>query len=332
MREDHKVKFLLQNGYADHARTFVAGDASNRKYERLQKDNITTILMDASPDLGEDIQPFMTITTELRKWGFSAPSLVAHDNIHGFLLLEDLGDDLYAKVVSRDPDIENLLYKSAIDVLLDIHIQKPQAKIAPYNSEVILREAGLFNEWYLPDAYKSDYAEEDYLRLVKDACSEVADDHSVLVLRDYHAENLLWLPEREGVQRVGLLDYQDALMGHAAYDLVSLLKDARRDVSAAIAEEMIEYYLSASDCNPETFKAAYAILGAQRNLKILGIFARLCVRDKKSNYLELMPRVWDHLMDDLQHPMLAELKAWVSEHALPPTAEIQQKLRDKCTS
>lgn len=196
--------------------------------------------------------------------------------------------------------------------------------LSPYDSAVLDREAGLFSGWWLPAVapVTPDMAA-DYAGLVAEAVAPVAGAREALVLRDYHAENLVWLRGRSGDGRVGLLDYQDALAGHAAYDLVSLLEDARRDTDAGLREAMLLRYLAARPgLEPEEFRAAYAILGAQRNLKIIGIFARLARRDGKPRYLGMIPRVWDHLQRDLAHPALARLAAWVARHAPAPEADV----------
>jgi aminoglycoside/choline kinase family phosphotransferase len=163
--------------------------------------------------------------------------------------------------------------------------------------------------------------------IANETFSKIPTENPVLVMRDYHAENLLWLPKHDGVQRVGLLDYQDALAGHPAYDLVSLLEDARRDTAPELRAAMIEQYLANSDQEPDSFNAAYALLGAQRNLKIVGIFARLSMRDGKSHYVDLIPRVWDHLMRDLQHPACEKMRDWVVQYVPPPTPANLQKLK-----
>jgi aminoglycoside/choline kinase family phosphotransferase len=193
--------------------------------------------------------------------------------------------------------------------------------LPPYDDAVLAREAALVRQWWMPAAGAEPSADlaAEFDALVAESTVAVAPCRDVLVLRDYHAENLIWLPERIGAARVGLLDYQDALAGHAAYDLVSLLEDARRDTSPDLREAMIRRYL---DRHPglhgAAFRAAYAALGAQRNLKIVGIFARLAIRDGKPRYLSLIPRVWGHLQSDLAHPALAPLRDWVARHVPPP--------------
>ena len=191
--------------------------------------------------------------------------------------------------------------------------------------------AALAFDWYLPATGDADpAAREQFHAAMLSALSHHADTADVLIQRDYHAQNLLWLPDRTGVARVGLLDFQDAMLGHRAYDLVSLLQDARRDVPPAIEDAMIGHYIAETHADPETFRTAYAVLGAQRNLRILGVFARLCLRDGKAHYVDLIPRVWNHLMRDLEHPALTDVGQIVQNTLPPPTPAILQKVKDQC--
>lgn len=313
----HEVRsFLGEAGWEGAALAPLAGDASPRRYLRLTRGAETAVLMDAGPASGEDVRPFLRITGWLRARGLSAPEILAQSAEAGLLLLEDLGDALYARVAASDPASETELYAAATD-LLAAHAAPAPEGLAPYDMAVLQREAGLVPDWYLPGA--SADAAADYAGLLAEALAPASEARGVLVLRDYHAENLIWLPERTGAARVGLLDYQDALSGHPAYDLVSLLEDARRDTAPELRSAMRARFLAARpELSAEAFGAAYAALGAQRNLKILGIFARLCRRDGKPRYLELMPRVWGHLMQDLAHPALAPLAAWAARHLPPP--------------
>ncbi len=332
--------FLDRAGWGDAAVATLAGDASNRRYFRLARETgARAVLMDAPPDKGEDTRPFIALSLWLAEHGFSAPHLLASDPDRGFLLLEDLGDDLFARVAARQPDQEGELYAAAVDLLAELAgVPAPSTvdwpggghRLQPYDLAVLLREAMLAPDWYLAGATggaPSSGLAADFAGLVGEAMAPVAEARDVVVLRDYHAENLLWLPERRGSARVGLLDYQDALAGHPAYDLVSLLEDARRDTSPELQEAMIARYLaSRPDLDAETFRSAYAILGAQRNLKIVGIFARLCLRDGKPGYVALIPRVWGHLRRDLQHPALAALAQWVGKHLPEPEPAVLERL------
>lgn len=321
-RETRIARFLAASGWQDATATAIPGDASNRRYLRLVRGAARAVLMDAPPERGEDVRPFARATALLRARGLSAPEILAADAEAGLLLLEDLGDALFARVCAERPADEPALYAAAVD-LLATHAA-PAPDLPPYLAGVLEREARLATEWYI--AAPADLADE-YAAILGAALAEAAAERSVLVMRDYHAENLLWLPERTGAARVGLLDYQDALAGHPAYDLVSLLEDARRDTAPALREAMLARYLAARpDLDPDGFRAAYAALGAQRNLKIVGIFARLCLRDAKPRYLGLIPRVWSHLTGDLAHPALGDLRRFVAAHLPPPEPALLERL------
>lgn len=321
--------FLAAHGWGQAARAMLAGDASFRKYKRLQDGARSAVLMDAAPPR-EDVRPFVAITHVLNDAGFSAPRLLAADLHHGFLLLEDLRDDRYGRVVAANPARETLLYEAAVDALVALHglPLSPHLSVEPgvsyalpgYDEELYLREAFLFTDWYLPTVLGGPLPAAErraFADLWRAALAPLYAADPVLTLRDYHADNLMWLPERAGVARVGLLDYQDAVIGHRAYDLVSLLEDARRDVSPALAEAMIARYIAASGVDETAFRRAYAVLGAQRNAKIIGIFTRLYARDGKPIYLDLIPRVWGLLERDLEHPALSALKKWIDDNAPP---------------
>lgn len=328
-------RFLAEAGWGDAALAPLAGDASNRRYLRLTRGAESAVLMDAPPAQGEDIRPFIAVTEFLLAQGFSAPRLLAADPEKGLLLLEDLGDALYARHLTRAPEDEGALYGAAVDLLASLAEIPPPSlmgaaglPLAPYDRDTLLREAALFAEWWLPaTGCSSAEMATDFAGLMETAISLVAEARGVVALRDYHAENLLWLPSRTGLARVGLIDYQDALAGHAAYDLVSLLEDARRDTASELRDAMIARYLAARPgVDPQQFRVAYAVLGAQRNLKIIGIFARLAERDGKLRYLSMVPRVWAHLQRDLSHPLLAELRDWIKQHVVAPDAEILARM------
>jgi aminoglycoside/choline kinase family phosphotransferase len=304
----------------------LAGDASPRRYFRVRGGPAPAVLMDADPDSGEDIRPFAAITTLLRDRGLSAPSLLEAEPDAGLLLIEDLGDDLFATLCARDIGEEPALYEAAVDLLAALHADPPPPvapatpslglpahEIPPYDAATLLRETRLVADWWTPLAAEplSPDALAAFDAAVLAACAPVADARGALVLRDFHAENLLWLPQRGGHARVGLLDYQDALRGHPVYDLISLVEDARRDVSPTLAASLIARYRAAAGMDRESLGLAAAVLAAQRNLKIVGIFARLAKRDGKARYLSLIPRVWAHVRRDLAHPALAPLAALV---------------------
>ncbi|MBK5934051.1 hypothetical protein C8N32_10960 [Rhodovulum imhoffii] len=328
------TRFVEASGWGAATRTTLAGDASARRYERLTDPdtNARAVLMDADTARGEDVRPFITIAEHLLALGLSAPRILARDTESGFLMLEDLGDDLYARVVPRAPDLEEMLYETATDLLANLHQTPPPAGIAAYDPPLMAEMACQPFDWYLPAADAGTDAGERaaFRAVVETLLRQHCDTAPVLVLRDYHAENLLWLPMRRGVAQVGLLDFQDAMAGHRAYDLISLLEDARRDVPPALAESMIARYLARTGLPEAPFRAACAVLGAQRNLRIIGVFARLCVRDGKPGYLKLMQRVWGHLQNDLSHPALTGLRARVDRLIPEPGNAILKRIEAKC--
>ena len=326
-REAEIASFLRRAGWQAAARAPLAGDASPRRYERLSGGPRPAVLMDAPPDLGEDVRPFAALTGLLRDRGFAAPDIYACDTAAGLLLLEDVGDALFARVCAATPEAEAELYEAAVDLLVALHAAPPPGTalgydaahpIGPYSELVLLREARLVVDWWAPAAGRrlSSAALAEFDALVAEACARPSRDRSALVLRDYHAENLIWDGAAEGLARVRPLDYQDAVAGSAAYDLVSLLEDARRDVPDGLRAAMTARYAAAAraadpDFDAEAFAADAAALAAQRNLKIMGVFARLARRDGKPRYLPLIPRVWGHLRRDLAHPDLAALRVFV---------------------
>lgn len=312
-RDEAVEAFLARAGWAGAARRRLAGDASFRRYERITGPRGRAMLMDAPPPQ-EDVRPFLLVAQHLRALGYSAPAILAEDSALGLLLLEDFGDDTFTRLLSAGAD-EVLLYTLAVDLLIDLH-RHPRAAAAalpPYDEARLLAEASLLTDWYLPAIGRALPAEarEEYLALWRSAFDWFADAAPTLVLRDYHVDNLMRLDGRSGVAACGLLDFQDAVLGSPAYDLVSLLEDARRDVAPGVVAAMRARYEAAFPrLDRAQFDAAYAVLGAQRNAKIVGIFTRLMARDKKPHYLAHIPRVWRLLEGDLAHPALADLRAW----------------------
>jgi aminoglycoside/choline kinase family phosphotransferase len=326
-REALLVSFLNQQGWADAARHHLAGDASNRRYERLRKpDGTVAVLMDAPPSKGEDTRPFIDIANYLRAQGLSTPAIYAKDPENGFLVIEDLGDDLFARLMLDDPARQSDLYRSAVDVLL--HLRNTDVIPTLYSMANSLSEMTLLAfEWYAPDNDPT-----QFLAVFEGQLNGLNATSEVIVLRDYHAENLLWLEGREGVAQVGLLDFQDAVLGHPAYDLVSVLQDARRDVPPAIEEDMVAYYITQSGSDACEFRRAYALLGVQRNLRILGIFARLCLRDGKANYLDFIPRVWGYLQRNLATSGLENLATELAPLLPHPTPQFLEHLKSQCAT
>jgi aminoglycoside/choline kinase family phosphotransferase len=286
---------------------------------------------------GADCRRFAAVSEFLQSHGLSAPRVQAADFPHGWVLLEDLGDALYADVLAQGGDAENL-YKAAVEVLARLHRESAPKFLPPpvfagpsasynnltpiplfaYDEIALIAETDLILEWFLPLALGRKASEVEYREhrsLWRNALRAVTDDVPVFVHRDYHAQNLLWLPERAGLARVGLIDFQDAVAGSRAYDLISLTEDARRDVPPELGEIATAHYLAAmraqgTPLDEAGFRAEIAVMAAQRNAKIVGIFARLYARDGKRRYLSYLPRVWTYLERDLSHPLLADLKAW----------------------
>lgn len=324
--------FIQNAGWADTKRVTVAGDASNRRYERLTKyDGTTLILMDAPADKGENVRPFIAIAQHLCAINLSAPEIINRDVANGFLLIEDLGDDIFKHVIARDPLLERPLYEASIDVLTTLHAAA-LPPLAPYDTATMTRFAARAYEWYLfgITGVRDTSEQAKFERILAELLTPLEAAPQVLIQRDYHAENLLWLPERDGPARVGLLDFQDAMSGHAAYDLVSILQDARRDVPPAIEAAMIDRYLAQNPQDGDAFRAAYAILGVQRNLRIVGAFAKLCIASGKPRYIDLIPRVWEFVERNLAHPALIPIAGHIRTTLPAPTADILNTLKSKC--
>ena len=307
---DSAPAFLAAHGWAGAEIRPLAGDASFRRYFRVHLGQQTAVLMDAPPDK-EDSRPFLAIGKHLHDLGFSAPQPLAVDLEQGLVLLEDFGDARVNPVLAQDARAEHAIYAAAVDILAALHAHPP-GDVPPYNEAELLREARLFPDWYLPAVGLSEAPGYD------DAWAPLWPalfTHTpVLVLRDYHADNLMLL-DRPGLKQLGLLDYQDALAGHPAYDLASLLQDIRRVVSPELEAAMIARYIAArANIDEAAFRTAYAILAAQRNIKILGVFTRLYVRDGKPAYPRFHPRLWELVNANLQHPALAGVKAWFDAH------------------
>lgn len=311
------TRFLERAGWGEAVRHPLVADASFRRYERLIGPRGRTMLMDAPPPQ-ENVRPFLKVARHLTALGYSAPRIFAEDATTGLLLLEDLGDDTFTRLLAKGAD-ETELYRLAIDLLIDLH-RRPEAAaidLPPYNDERLLLEASLLTDWYMPAIGRpvSAAVRDDYLDRWRDVLAMFHGKQATLVLRDYHVDNLMRLSGRNGIAACGLLDFQDALLGPAAYDLVSLLEDARRDIAPPLVKAMLDRYLDAfPDMNRNAFLTGYAVLGAQRSAKIVGIFSRLMVRDGKPHYLGHIPRVWRLLEGGLRHPALQSVRQWFDEN------------------
>jgi hypothetical protein len=356
-RPDQMQAFIKTAGWSGAELRPLAGDASTRRYVRLARRGVTAMLMDqprgaetaaCPPDAsdedrrklgynamarlaGPDCRPFAALSTFLRQQGLSAPEILAHDYDTGFLLIEDFGDGRFADLIAGGK-AELPYYETAIDALADFHrVAAPKTLPVPgagayhllgYDPVAMEAEVLLLTEWFYPAASGkaiSGAARDEFVAAWRHALGQLRTAMPVVVLRDYHAENLMWLGERQGVARAGLLDFQDALAGSPAYDLISLTEDARREVSVDLATAMTKRYLEQrrradASFDEEAFRFAAALLAAQRNTKIVGIFSRLWKRDGKPRYTQYLPRMWGYLDRDLSHPALRELKAWFDRH------------------
>ncbi|WP_395636419.1 aminoglycoside phosphotransferase family protein [Sphingorhabdus sp.] len=300
-------EFLTRYGWTDAQISPVAGDASFRRYFRVNSATRgKAILMDAPPP-HEDPQPFLDIAQYLTGHQFRAPEIYGTDLTRGLVLLEDFGDRRMREHLDDHPEDESQIYRAAIDTIVRL-AGTPAADAQPYDMATYLREVQLLTEWYMPAMGLSCDANA-FDQMWVDALAPLASCQDVTVLRDYHAENIMLLDDGEQ----GIIDFQDALVGHPAYDLVSLLQDARRDVRPELEADMLAYYLTAANPGSD-FDAHYALLGAQRNTKIIGIFTRLWKRDGKERYLSFLPRMWGLLERDLAHPALASVKQWFDTH------------------
>ena len=344
--------FLKTAGWDKADRTPVPGDASTRRYERLVMAGQRAVLMDApkgaetpsEPDgasqadrkalgynalarlAGPNPEAFAAIASELHLRGFSAPKIIAADLEAGLMLLEDLGDDLFARVIEHDPSQEDKLYKAAIDTLAAIYRSTfPETmsfkdhiwRVREYDTAALQAEADLFLEWFVPDfgIELSQTAIDQWHTIWADLFKHLDAHAPGLALRDFHAENLFWLPERQATARVGLIDFQDGLFAHPAYDLVSLLEDARRDVPHELALSMKTRFCEKAGIKDDTsFSQAYTVMSAQRNAKILGIFVRLAKRDHKPKYRDLIPRVAKLFTASLKDPSLKPLAEWTQTY------------------
>lgn len=325
------AQFLETAGWGKADRRFLAGDASDRSYDRLRLGNKTAVLMDAPPGKGDDPAIFLQVAQHLQTIGLSAPRCMAQDLQNGFLLLEDFGDGVFARLVEADPTAEPMLYAAATDALVTLQAHAPMPNL-PNLAAADWAEAACFAlDWYRATVLGDAGDRAGFRAVLEDLLATHADGPRVMILRDYHAENLLWLPERNAVQRVGLLDFQLAQLGQPGYDLVSLLQDARRDVSRETEVQMITRFKAATGADAQ-FDARYAVLGAQRALRILGIFTRLCLVAGKPDYLRLMPRVWHQLQQNLSHRVNAPLAKLCTTLLPAPTAEILAKIGEKCPS
>ena len=354
-REQLVTAFLEKAGWATAKREYLQGDASIRRYERLALNGVKAVLMDwpAGPDapvdggvaaysklahLAEDVRPFVAVGTYLKSLGLRVPDIISSDLTHGFLLLEDIGTDDFGGVIDRGegPQGEALddMYRACVDVLVALQgAGAPEAlpvgdgtthHVPAFDNGIYRNETALALDWYMPVVMGKE-AETDlraeYDALLTTLWPLIESGPRTLFLRDFHSPNILWQSTREGLERVGLIDYQDALIGSLAYDPVSFLQDARRDVPVEREKAMLTYYVAAmkeldAHFDADAFDAAYAVLGAERALRLMGLWPRLLKRDNKPHYLAHMARTQDYLRRNLAHPLLSDLSDFVERHFL----------------
>jgi len=313
-RETLIKEFLGQNHINNYQIQKIAGDASFRNYYRIKQGDNSFIIMDAQPPR-EDTRPFCQIADFLFKHNFSTPKIFARNESSGLLLLEDFGDDSYRKVLEHKASDEIAIYTDAVNLLINLTKINPPNNLPVYDPQLLLAEVMLLVDWYLPKIIFREISTQqidEFKQIWLNLFAKLSPSKN-LVLRDYHSDNLMLLNEREGIRKVGLLDFQDAVIGCAAYDLVSLLEDARIDVSKNIQQKMLQHYLNHSDCDHNQFILDYQILSLQRNIKIIGIFSRLSARDNKQNYLDFLPRVFSYIHYRLQDNSLTTIKNFLEQ-------------------
>ena len=294
----------------------IKSDASFRKYYRLEN-NI--LAMDAAPEKGESVSKFSEIARILHSFNLSAPKIIDVNNKEGFILLEDFGDKVFSKHINKENKKD--LYKKAIDVLIDIKIKSHQnksslSKLATYDFEELYRESILFIDWFIEqklDMQISDEKKTEFYQILKKAFLNIKPRNDTLVLRDYHVDNLILKDHKEPLKQVGLIDFQDALLGSTFYDLASLLEDVRMPLNENEKEELLKYYINITNENYEMVLREINFFSLQRNLKILGIFNRLLIRDGKARYLEYLPATFNFIKSNLKSSLFFDMKNWIEE-------------------
>jgi N-acetylmuramate 1-kinase len=325
-RANARQGLLNRVGWGDATAVFLAGDASDRTYDRLTLAGKSAVLMDAPPGKGDDPATFVAVAAHLNAVGLSAPQLIGQDLTHGFLVLEDFGDAVFANVLRRQPAQEAQLYAAATDAVIQLQAAPPMPGLPTLAPTDWAEAAALVLQHYRAAACPDPCDVASFTAQLGTLIASVAPERPVMILRDFHAENLIWLPDRRGPAQAGLLDFQLAQMGHPVYDIVSLLQDARRDVGAQTATQVGQRFCQASGMTEAEFAQAAAVWGTQRALRILGVFARLAQTAGKTTYLALMPRVWGHLQASLRHPSLDVFAQMLAQILPPPTPDVQRKI------
>lgn len=336
-RQSEFTRFLKNNDIPFENVVALKGDASRRRFYRVQSTpQKSLIIIDADPSQGEEPSAYAAVTGLLRKHKLNAPEIFAQDIERGFFIVADFGDELFANLIQAVPSASVELYQNALELLIDIQkitfdsvlsYGDGTYKLPEYDMHRLTSEAKIFTDWYFPKITKRPTpttAKDELTNIMRGLLLPVINQASCLVLRDYHAENLMMLSGKKGKEAIGLLDFQDAVIGNPAYDVVSLLQDARRDVSSDFEKSMLDFYMKKANIkDTQAFIRDYTILGAQRNIKILGIFARLWIRDRKDGYLKHLTRVWNYLDKDLSASELKPLKEWF-DRWLPVTIRYEK--------
>ena len=315
-RKNELINFINQCGYREDELHEIKNDASFRKYYRLL--NRDLIIMDADPKKGESVINFKKINKILKTLGFSVPEIISVDEENGFMLIEDFGNKVFTKILNVENEKD--LLKRAVKVLSEINKKVSENKsiiknIEKYSIEVLLQESNLFILWYMQRHMKveiDDASIKDFSKILENIFEKILPIENTLVLRDYHVDNLFYLNERNYVQSVGIIDFQDALYGSTSYDLISILEDVRRPISSELKKEMINYYIEEVAENREQIFLETEFFSIQRNLKILGIFCRLNYRDNKNHYLSMLPRSLEFIQKHIKKEPYSELNKWMS--------------------
>jgi len=310
------LKFLDESGY-NSSITALNADASFRRYYRDNEKNI--LIMDAPPEKGESVDRFHNIQKILAAYNLSVPKIYSLDRSKGFMVLEDFGNDLYAKILNKSN--ENYYYKKTLDLLIELRkrsIKDPEKLLTldKYSFDKLNEEAKIFFEWYI-EQFKgkkiSDHEKNSFTQILYDIYNKISPLEDTLVLRDYHVENIFYLSQREGVKKVGLIDFQDALLGSNIYDLSSLLEDVRNPLDLKLKENLIQYYVERTELSIEEVILQIKFFSIQRSLKIIGIFFRLHLRDNKDKYLKYLPNAFQIIKINIQDPIFTDLKNWIKD-------------------
>jgi aminoglycoside/choline kinase family phosphotransferase len=300
-----------------YSMTPIVGDAGLRDYFRLSTQDSNYIIMDCPPSY-TSVKPFIDVAQFLTQNDFSAPQIINYDTENGFLILQDFGKvsvrDYILGLEEQDLQERTNIYHLSINLLVDLQKIAPPSELQNFSNDLMCSELSVFSDYYIP--YKknekiSSAKLEQFIEIWQNILSKQTQTTKSIILRDYHVENMMYLDQEKNIKKLGLLDFQDALVGSPIYDLVSILEDARIDIPRNFALECIQYYAEQKNLDFNKVLNDYHILGAQRNLRILGVFARKYSRDGNDTYLQYIPRVLKYLEYDLSHPILRPLKDWL---------------------